>query len=338
MRERMAAAAVGDDVYGDDPTVKALEAATAEILGKEDAVYVPTGTMSNQVAVRTHTEPGDRVLFDREAHVYLLEGGAATALSGILPVLLQGTRGVFAADAVRAAVAPPHRFMPGAVIPPNRLLCLENTHNLGGGSIWPLDGLDAVTEAGRSAGLKLHLDGARLWHATAATGIPEARYAVPFDTVSVCFSKALGAPVGSCLAGPRALITRARRFKQQFGGGFRQAGIIAAGALFALEEHRRRLGTTHVMARRFAEGLAVREEIDLDPGTVATNIVRFNLRTVAASAFAEECHRRGVYMLPAGPNGVRAVFYLDLTPEDVEQALVTISAALDHLRTTNLAM
>ena len=328
MRAAMAAADVGDDVYGDDPTVKALEAETAALLGKDDAVYVPTGTMSNQIALRTHTEPGDRVLFDREAHVYLLEGGAATALAGVLPILLPGTRGIFTADAVHAVVGRAHRFMPSTVMPPARLLCVEQTHNLGGGSIWPLDALDAVTAAAHGAGLACHLDGARLWHASTVTGIPEARYAEGFDTVSVCFSKALGAPIGSCLAGSRALIARARRFKHQYGGGFRQAGIVAAGALHALREHRPRLADTHALARRFADGLATMPSIDIDPATVETNIVRFGLRGVEAAAFVDACHARGLHVLPVQAHAVRAVFYLDITPDAVDRALALAAEAL----------
>jgi len=328
----MANAIVGDDVYGDDPTVKELEAATATLLGKEDAVYVPTGTMSNQVAVRTHTQPGDSVLFDQSAHVYLLEGGAANAISGIMPRLLPGVRGIFTAADVNAAIGKPHPFFPTAVNAPAKLLCLEQTHNLGGGSIWPLDAIHSVAAAARARGLAVHLDGARLWHATVATGISEAEYAAPFDTVSVCFSKALGAPVGSCLVGSKQLITRARRFKHQFGGGFRQAGIIAAGALYALQHHRPLLQQTHTNAQRFAAGLATIPGIIIDPASVETNIVRFQLAAGDSFAFVEEAHRRGVFMLPAGPDAVRAVFYLDITSQDADTALTLIHDAAKALR------
>ncbi|GGC87413.1 threonine aldolase [Chelatococcus reniformis] len=327
----MAEAEVGDDVYGDDPTVKALEAATAELLGKDDAVYMPSGTMTNQVGIRTHTQPGDAALYDHQAHVYQLEGGASAAISGVLPRLLPGVRGIFSPADVESAFGRDHRFVPSAVAPPVRLLCLENTHNAGGGSVWPLDTLTAVAGAGRARGLALHLDGARLWHATVATGVAEAAYAAPFDSVSVCFSKALGAPVGSCLAGSHALVARARRFKQQFGGGFRQAGIIAAGALHALRHHRERLHETHANARRFAEGLAAMPGIALDLATVETNIVRFQLTHVAASAFVDEAHRRGVHMLPSGSDGVRAVFYLDIAPQDVDDALTVVDRTLAAL-------
>jgi len=330
MRRAMAEAEVGDDVYGDDPTVKALERATAEILGKEDAVYMPTGTMTNQVGIRTHTEAGDAVLFDQNAHVYLLEGGAPSAYAGVLPRLLPGVRGIFTPADVKAVAgaATRHPFLPATGAIPARLLCVENTHNIGGGSIWPLASLAAVAKAGRECGLSLHMDGARLWHASAATGIAEASYAAEFDSVSVCFSKALGAPIGSCLAGRREFIDRARRFKRQVGGGLRQAGIVAAGALHALLHHRSRLPETHEMARQFAEGLAATDGIDIDPAAVETNIVRFRLRRQAASAFVEEAHRRGVWMLPSGADGVRAVFYLDIRPADTVAALEAIRESL----------
>ena len=328
MRAAMAAAEVGDDVYGDDPTVRLLEAATAELLGKEDAVYMPTGTMTNQVGIRVHTEPGDAVLFDQGAHVYLLEGGAPAAFSGVLPRLLPAERGVFTAEDLEATLGRPHPFFPATIPAPARLLCVENTHNISGGSIWPLGALQTVTAAARARGLKLHLDGARLWHATAATGISEAAYAEPFDTVSVCFSKALGAPVGSCLAGPANLIARARRFKQQIGGGFRQAGIIAAGALHALRFHRSRLRECHLLAEGFAQGLARLEGIAIDPASVETNIVRFRLNGIDAGAFVEEAHRRGLYLLPSGTTAVRAVFYLDITASDTDSALAIIADSL----------
>lgn len=331
MRLAMANADVGDDVYSDDPTVKALERQVAELLAKEDACYMPTGTMTNQVAIRTHTEPGDAVLFDQSAHVYILEGGGVAALSGALPRLLPGVRGIFTAADVDAAVGVSHPFFPSTVAAPIRVLALENTHNIGGGSIWPIEAIRSVSEAGRRHGLAMHLDGARLWHATAATGISEAEYASHFDTISVCFSKALGAPIGSCLVGSRDFITRARRYKQQFGGGFRQAGIVAAGAIHALNHHRARLGETHGLARRFAEGLARIEGIEIDPSSVETNIVRYHLTGVPAGLFVEEAHRRGVHMLPSGADAVRAVFYLDISTDDVDHSLRLIADTMKSM-------
>jgi threonine aldolase len=329
MREAMASAVVGDDVYGDDPTVKALEREVAELLGKEDAVYMVTGTMTNQVAIRAHTEPGDAVLFDQNAHVYILEGGAPAAFSGVLPRLLPGLRGVFTPADVVDALGVPHRFFPTTIPAPVKLLCLENTHNIGGGKVWPIEQLAGVCDAARCKGLALHLDGARLWHATAATGISEREYAKHFDTVSVCFSKALGAPVGSALAGPRDFIDRARRFKQQIGGGFRQAGIIAAGALYALRNHRARLQEDHEHALMLARGIASLPGIALDVASVETNIVRFGVTSLHAGEFVEQLHSRGLYVLPSGADGVRAIPYLNISRQQIQQAIEIIASVIE---------
>lgn len=329
MRHAMAHAVVGDDVYSDDPTVKELEREVASLLGKEDAVYMVTGTMTNQVAIRTHTEPGDAVFLDQNAHVYILEGGAPAAISGVLPRLLPGVRGIFTAADLTNALGVSHRFFPSTVSAPGRLLCLENTHNVGGGKIWPLEQLAQLCSFARSRGLKLHLDGARLWHATAATGIPEREYAKHFDTVSVCFSKALGAPVGSALVGPREFIQRARRFKQQFGGGFRQAGIVAAGALYALKNNRVRLVEDHEHARMFAAGIASLPGISLDVSTVETNIVRFGVTSMTAGDFVEKLYEKGLYVLPSGADGVRAIPYLDITREQIQKAIQIVASVCE---------
>ena len=328
MRAAMAGAEVGDDVYGDDPSVRRLEERVAEVLGKDAAVFTPTGTMSNQIAIRCQTEPGDLVLAERHAHAYLVESGGPAALSGATVVGLPGERGVFSADQVRGAVRAPHPMVPEACYPVARLLAAENTHNFAGGAVWPLAALREVADTARGLGLGTHLDGARLWHASAASGIPEKRYAGGFDTVSVCFSKGLGAPMGSCLAGTGPLIRRARRFRQLFGGGFRQAGIVAAGALHALDNHRDRLVEDHRRARRLAEGLAGLPGIELDPGEVETNIVRF--RTPGADAFrlAERLLDRGVAVLPGSPDAMRVIPHLGISDDDVEEALGAFAEAL----------
>ncbi|MDH5588756.1 MAG: aminotransferase class I/II-fold pyridoxal phosphate-dependent enzyme [Gemmatimonadota bacterium] len=328
MREAMATAVVGDDVYGEDPTVLELEARVAADLGKEAAMFVPTGTMSNQLALRTHTEPGDLILMDRGSHIVLNEGGGAAALSGLTIRGLDGKNGIFSAAEVEAQFEPPHRFNPGHLMPSPRLLCVENTHNVGGGVIWPLEELRAVTDVARTRGLVTHLDGARIWHATAGSGIEERVFAEPFDTISVCFSKGLGAPVGSALVGSEPLIARARRFKQQYGGGFRQAGILAAGALFALDHHRERLGDDLVHARRLAEGLAELDGVDIDVRRVQTNIVRFQVTAMRAGDFVDGCFERGVHLLPGGEHGVRAVTHLDVGAEDVLTALAVMADVL----------
>jgi threonine aldolase len=324
MREAMARAEVGDDVYGDDPTVRELEARTAEILGKEAAVFMPTGTMTNQVALRAHTEPGDEILADIGAHVFTSEGGAPAGLSGVQVRPIVGRHGVFTGDDLRRAVRTRHRFSPSTLPPPTKLVEVENTHNGGGGTIWPLETIRDVAETARALGLALHLDGARLWNASAATGIGESTYASFFDTVSVCFSKGLGAPVGSALAGGAAFTERARRFKQMFGGGFRQAGILAAAALYAVENHRGDLAADHKKARDLAAALASSPEFEIDPALVQTNIVRFRLRTLAAPEFVERCYAHGVHMLASGPDRVRAVLHRDVSSSDLLEAIAAI--------------
>ncbi|MEW6304079.1 MAG: low-specificity L-threonine aldolase [Verrucomicrobiota bacterium] len=316
MREVMARAEVGDDVFGDDPTVIQLEGRTAEILGKEAAVFVPSGTMANQIAIRTHTEPGDEVLLDGNSHIYFYEGGALCALSGTIPRCLAGERGIFTGADVAAALRP--RDVHFA---PTRLVCIENTHNRGGGSVWRIEHVADIAGVARANGLKMHLDGARLWNATVATGVSESDYAAHFDSVSVCFSKGLGAPVGSALAGTKEFIARARRFRKQFGGGMRQAGIIAAGALYALEHHRARLAEDHENARCLAAGLARLPGVELNTDEVETNIVRLRVPGQSAPDVCKRLHAAGVWMLPTGPDIVRAVTNLMVSRADIDRAL-----------------
>ncbi len=316
MRRAIAAADVGDDVLGDDPTVCALEERTAAILGKEAALFVASGTMANQVAIRVHTQPGDELLVDANAHIYWYEAGAPAALSGVTCTLLPGVRGIFCADDVRAALRPENVHFPRS-----SLLCFENTHNRGGGSVWPIDRLADIAGVAGSIGLRTHMDGARLWNAVIASGVSEAAFARHVDSVSVCFSKGLGAPVGSALAGTREFIDRARRIRKQFGGGMRQAGIIAAGALYALEHHRERLAEDHANAQRLACGIAELRGIELDPSAVATNIVYFDTPGAAAEDVVSRLDDAGVLMLPTGPNTVRAVTSLAVDSEGIEHAV-----------------
>ncbi|MDE3004084.1 MAG: beta-eliminating lyase-related protein [Gemmatimonadota bacterium] len=320
MREVMANAVVGDDVYADDPTVNQLESVVADVLGKEAAVFVPTGSMSNQIALRTHTEPGDLVVIERRAHIVRSEGGGGAALSGVTMRPLDGVHGVFTPEQITETLGRPHRFNPSTLPSPPTLLCVENTHNGAGGTVWPMDALHDVCQTGRTHGLTLHLDGARLWHASAASGVSERDFAEPFDTVNVCFSKGLGAPIGSALVGEKPFIDRARRFKQQFGGGMRQAGVIAAAALHALEHHRSDLRTDVERATKLAEALAGAPGFRVDLASVQSNIVRFEVEMDAGS-FADECYERGVYMLPNGTHGMRAVLHRDLSDGDVDAAI-----------------
>lgn len=314
MREAMAKAQVGDDVFGDDPTVNALEAYAAQLLGKEEAVYMPSGTMTNQVALRVHTELGDEIILESEAHIYYYEGGGPAALSGAMCRLIQGQKGIFTAEDLRRVLRPEDVHFPVT-----KLVCLENTHNRGGGRIFPLQTIREIAQVCQEHDFKLHLDGARFWNACIATGISEAEYAQPFDTVSICFSKGLGAPIGSALVGSKDLMKRARRFRKMFGGGMRQAGIIAAGALYALKHHRERLQEDHNNAKILAEGLHLIEGIEVNPEDIQTNIVFFSTKAIPARILAQRLQERGVAVLATGSNSLRAVTSLMINQEQVQR-------------------
>jgi threonine aldolase len=317
MRRFMCEAEVGDEQKGEDPTVNMLQEMVAGLLGKEAAVFLPSGTMCNEIALRVHCRPGDEMLAHRTAHPIHYEGGGPAALAGVNVSALQGPRGQYDADAVTEAIRPESRYMPRS-----RLLWVEQTSNLGGGSIWPLARIAAVTAVARGHGLRTHLDGARLMNAVVATGVAARDYAAPFDSAWIDFTKGLGAPVGAALAGSREFIADAWRLKQQMGGAMRQAGIIAAGGVFALRHLVKRLADDHVNARRLAEGLAKLPGVIIDPSTVETNIVIFELRGGAdAPAAVAALLARGVRMGAMGPRTIRAVTHLDVNPEHIERAL-----------------
>ncbi|MBD2060565.1 low-specificity L-threonine aldolase [Oculatella sp. FACHB-28] len=324
MREAIAYAQVGDDVLGDDPTVKALESYVAQLLGKEAAVFMPSGTMTNQIALRAHTEPGDEVILESQAHIYYYEGGAPAALSGVMCRLIPGNHGIFTASDLTKVLRPTDEHFPRT-----KLVCLENTHNRSGGRIYPLSEIQAIAQVCQEQGLRLHLDGARLWNACVATGISEAEYAQPFDTVSVCFSKGLGAPIGSALAGSREFIERSRRFRKMFGGAMRQAGILAAGALYALKHHRERLQDDHIHAKILAEGLAQLEGIEIAPEEVQTNIVVFHTPTISAQVLVDRLKEKGVAVLAIGPNSIRAVTNLMVNQGQIQQVPGSIESAIN---------
>ena len=319
MRKVIADAEVGDDVYHDDPMVLALEERVADLLGKDAAMYVPTGTMSNQVALRVHTDPGDVVIAAEGAHINGHELGAPAVLSGIRVNEIPSDRGKFTAEAVTAAVPVPPASMPASLFEPVTLVAVENTHNEAGGTIWPLAQIESVTATARRLGMAAHLDGARLWNASVATGVTEATFAASVDTVSVCFSKGLGAPMGSALAGGAEFIASARRFKQMFGGGFRQAGMMAAGALYAVDNQRDRLAEDHAMAARLAKGLTEIPGVEIDPATVETNLVYFHVE--GAARVCEELAARGVLMLPLAEDRIRAVTHIGIEAQDIDRAL-----------------
>jgi len=320
MREAMANAAVGDDVYGEDPSVLELERRTAEILGKESALFVPSGTMSNQIALLLHTRPGDEVVIGEGAHIAYYESGAGAAWAGV-QFAIAGKGGLFDAEELAAAAKPKADYHPRT-----SLVCLENTHNRAGGRIFPEQLAMAVVAEARTLGLAAHLDGARLWHAALAANQSEARLAAPFDTVSVCFSKGLGAPVGSALVGSRDALRLARRYRKMLGGGMRQAGILAAGALYALEHQRARLGDDHRSARELGRALGGHHGVRVvEP---QTNIVSFTLESAAASRVVEAARARGVLINATGPSTLRAVTHLDVSSEQVRRAAERLGEAI----------
>jgi threonine aldolase len=328
MRAAMANADVGDDVIDTDPTCDRLQKLTAEILGKEAAIFMPSGTMTNQVGVRLHCKPGDEFICEAGCHIYNYEQGAFAQLSGVVSRTVEGKAGVLHVDQLRGLIRPENDHLVRT-----RLVCLENTHNRGAGKIQPHENVVAICNWAHDSGLKTHLDGARLWNAAAATGIAEGEWAKHFDTVSVCFSKGLGAPVGSALAGPKDAIKEARRHRKLFGGAMRQAGVIAAGALYTLQNNRQRLTEDHANAQILAEAVRAAGGLSLQPDTVETNIVIFRVepRLGSAAEFAAELKSAGVLSLAISPTQVRMVTHLDVTEAQCTQAAKIIRQTADRL-------
>jgi threonine aldolase len=311
MREAIATAEVGDDVYGEDPSVNRLQETAAQLLGKEAALFVPSGTMANQASLRAQTRPGDVVLASEGAHLLVYESGAPAGLSG-LQVQTIGSGGFFDGAAVRAAVAPDEQHFA-----PTRLVAFENTHNVAGGRVFPIDQLKDATEAAREHGLAVHLDGARLFNAVVATETPASVWAEPFDTVTFCLSKGLGAPVGSVVCGTTDLIGRIHRVRKMLGGGMRQVGILAAAGLYALEHHVERLAMDHANARRFADGLSRRGfEVAPEP---ETNMVLFGVSDTLG--FIRATRERQLLINPVAQGRFRAVTHLDVSKADIQEAL-----------------
>lgn len=319
MRRAMYEAEVGDDVFGEDPTVRNLQEHVANLLGKEAALFVPSGTMGNQIALKVHTQPGDEVIIERTNHLFNYESGAPGLLSGIQMHILDGERGVLTADQVAAAIRPGYYWEAQT-----RLVWLENTLNKAGGVVYPRLNIEAIAGVARSHDLGLHLDGARLWNAAIASGDTEAMLAQPFDTVNVCLSKGLGAPVGSVLAGSQAHIEQAHRYRKLFGGGMRQVGILAAAGLYALNNNRAKLAEDHAKARQLAEGIANLSAFQIDLDTVATNIVIFHTLNSDALTVLKALQTEGVLMVPFGPQTIRATTHLDVSFDDITTVLTVL--------------
>lgn len=323
MRRAMAEAEVGDDVFGDDPTVNALEARMAQLSGKEAALFVPSGTMGNQLAVNVHTRPSDEVLLEAESHIYYYEQGGMAANSGCLANPVHGERGVLPTDALLRALRGADDHVARVT-----LVCAENTHNRAGGAVVPLARLQEIASIARARSIKVHLDGARLWNAHVATGVKLAEWCATADSVMMCFSKGLGAPVGSILVGSAEHVRAARRVRKRWGGGMRQAGILAAACLHALDHHIERLAEDHVRARRLAEGFAQAPGVRVP--APETNIVIADLEPEApdAATVVTALADRGVRMVPFGPRRVRAIAHLDIDDAGVERAITAFREVL----------
>ena len=319
MRKAIAAAEVGDDVYGEDPTINALQDRVAAMLGKEAAVWVPTGTMANQIALGSLAGMGDEIICDRYCHVVNYEGGAISALWGVQSLVVDGPRGIFTAEAVKAVI----RASQGDHDPRQKAVAIENTHNRGGGSIWPLAQLEAVAGVARAAGLAVHLDGARIWNAHVATGIPLQQWCAKADTVSVCLSKGLGAPAGSLVATTRERMKAVRRLRKRVGGGLRQAGVLAAAGMYALDHHLQRLAEDHESARKLAES------VPFSWHAPETNILLADVAN--APALVDAAKKEGVLINAVSGTRIRAVTHLDFPLAQVPEAAARLRRAAGRL-------
>ncbi len=326
MRQAMAGAEVGDEQRGEDPSVNALCERVAALLGKEAAVFLPSGTMCNEIALLVHCRPGEEVICDWTAHIVTAEGGGPGALAGVMVRTLEGKAGIFEAEQVAEAVRPVNRYAPRS-----RLVVVEQTSNMGGGTIWPLAVVEAVAETAGAHGLLLHMDGARLFNACVGAGVDAARYAAPFDSLWVDFSKGLGCPVGAVLAGSATFIEAAWQWKQRLGGAMRQSGILAAAALHALDHHVARLVEDRANARRFADGVRAMPGLALDQPSVDSNLVFFDCAEtgLTADALVEALEPRGILIGAVGSHRLRAVTHLDVGSAAVDSALEALRETVE---------
>jgi threonine aldolase len=327
MRAAMAAAEVGDDVYREDPTINHLEERVAAMLGKEAALFVPSGSMSNQLAVKTHTQPGDELICEEYCHIYNWEAGGPAFLSSVTCRTICAEYGIIEIEQLRDKIRPINEHMVRT-----RLVCLENTHNRGGGRIFPLEKVESICGWAHEHGLVTHLDGARLWNAIVATGVPARTWGEHFDSVSVCFSKGLGAPVGSALAGPKDFINRAHRYRKIFGGAMRQAGVLAAAVLYALDNNVQRLADDHRNAQVIAQAIADTPGLRLVPPDIHTNLVWFEVDPELGTAqeLVKTMAAKGIMLGLGGTHVLRACTHLDVSAADAERAAETIRRTVPH--------
>jgi threonine aldolase len=316
MREAMAVAEVGDDVFGEDPTVNGLQERAAALFGKEAALFVASGTMGNEVALRSLTEPGDEVVIEERAHIVLHEVGAPATISNVMLRTMPSVRGVLEPDALAAAIRPASPLFSHTT-----LVCVENTHQASAGAVWPLDALRAASKVAHERDCKVFCDGARIFNASVASGIGVSEFAAEVDALSFCFSKGLGAPIGSMLVGPQAFIDRARKVRRMLGGAMRQVGVIAAAAAYALEHNVDRLSEDHARARRLAEGFADALPGSVDPAAIETNIVYVDTADRPPLAVSGTMWERGVRVYPYGPGLLRAVTHLDVDDAGIDRAI-----------------
>ncbi len=323
MRAAMAAAEVGDDVFGEDPTVNELQQAVALMFNKEAALFVPSGTMGNQLAVKTHTQPGNEIILEADAHIFKYEAGAAGMLSGVITKILPGVGGVLTAEQIERSI----NHVDDIHAAPTGLIALENTHNRAGGTIYPLDEIKKICDVARRRKIPLHLDGARIMNACVATNIKPVEYGEYFDSISICLSKGLGAPVGSVLVGTKSFIDKARYFRKAYGGGMRQVGILAAAGLYALRHNVDKLIEDHKKARKLAEAVAEMKSFHIDLATVQTNIVIFNVKSGTSYDVIHKLDQLGILAIPFSDVKIRFVTHLDLSMDDIDY---TISNLRQH--------
>jgi len=326
MRQAMASAEVGDDVYSEDPTVNRLEARAAEIFAREAAIFVPTGTMGNQIAIRLHTQHGEEIICESRSHILDWEMAMAAAFCGVQARTVAGERGILTWQQIQPSIAPKIYYRAQT-----SLICVENSHNMAGGTVTPAETMREITAEARTLGLKTHLDGARIFNAAAALDTTVAELTQGFDTVNFCLSKGLGAPVGSILVGTRADIDRARSVRKALGGGMRQAGILAAAGLIALEDTPAKLPEDHANARILAEAVARSPAATIDMASVQTNIVIFTLNHGDAPSFVARLKEQGILASAIGPKAVRFVTHYDVSRAECEQAAALIASELNRL-------
>ena len=316
MRKAMYEAEVGDDVFQEDPTVNKLQEYAAELLGKEDALFVSSGVMGNQICLRVLTSPGDEVICEKDAHIFQYESGSPAVLSGIQLMPIEGKAGVITPEQIEPCIRPTEAYY----MPRTKVIALENTHNRAGGTIHPMENILRVKKLAKKNNLKFHLDGARIWNASVASNIPVKEYASHFDSISCCLSKGLGAPVGSIIGGTKEFIKEAFRVRKSWGGGMRQIGIIAAAGLYALKNNINRLEEDHRKAKLFAETIAEIRSCEIDLSSVQTNIVIFKSKTFSVNEAIEKCKDEGLLISEGKPGYLRAIMHLDVSFDEIDKA------------------